>query len=162
MVYFHFRLTPRVEHCYNYRFLIKTARHYGLFRETVSYRACVIRRGTNSTTTFVAFPLWLFLCGFPLWLFLCGFSSVAFPLWLFCGFSVLLQFQLLNPFSTTLSCFLQTIHRCVAVLNWEMANLTRTLENSNSWVSRDVIISLGVNSKSMLSHRRDIVFHCMC
>ena len=33
---------------------------------------------------------------------------------------------------------------------------------SYSWVSRDVIISLGVNSKSMHSHRREIVFHCMC
>ena len=32
----------------------------------------------------------------------------------------------------------------------------------NSWVSRDVIISLGVNSKSMHSHRRDIVFYSMC
>ena len=31
-----------------------------------------------------------------------------------------------------------------------------------SWVSRDVIISLGVNSKSMHSYRREIVFHCMC
>ena len=31
-----------------------------------------------------------------------------------------------------------------------------------SWVSRDVIISLGVNSKSTHSHRREIVFHCMC
>ena len=31
-----------------------------------------------------------------------------------------------------------------------------------SWVSRDVIISLGINSKSMHSHRREIVFHCMC
>ena len=30
----------------------------------------------------------------------------------------------------------------------------------NSWVSRDVIISLGV--KSMHSHRREIVFHCTC
>ena len=30
------------------------------------------------------------------------------------------------------------------------------------WVSRDVIISLGVNSISMHSHRREIVFHCMC
>ena len=32
----------------------------------------------------------------------------------------------------------------------------------NSWVSRDVIISLGVNSKSMHSHRREIVFYIMC
>ena len=32
----------------------------------------------------------------------------------------------------------------------------------NSWVSRDVIISLEVNSKSMQSHRREIAFHCMC
>ena len=32
----------------------------------------------------------------------------------------------------------------------------------NSWVSRDVIISLGVNTKSMHSHRGEIVFHCMC
>ena len=32
----------------------------------------------------------------------------------------------------------------------------------NSWVSRDVTISLGVNSKSMHSHRREIVFHCLC
>ena len=31
-----------------------------------------------------------------------------------------------------------------------------------SWVSCDVIISLGVNSKSMHSHQREIVFHCMC
>ena len=31
-----------------------------------------------------------------------------------------------------------------------------------SWVSRDVIILLGVNSKSMHSHLREIVFHCMC
>ena len=31
-----------------------------------------------------------------------------------------------------------------------------------SWISRDVIISLGVNSKSMHSHRREIVFHCVC
>ena len=30
-----------------------------------------------------------------------------------------------------------------------------------SWVSRDVAISLGVNSKSMHSHRREIVFHSM-
>ena len=35
-------------------------------------------------------------------------------------------------------------------------------KHSYSWVSRDVIISLGVNSKSMHSHRREIVFHCMC
>ena len=39
---------------------------------------------------------------------------------------------------------------------------TNTNINDNSWVSRDVIISLGVNSKSMHSHRREIVFHCMC
>ena len=31
-----------------------------------------------------------------------------------------------------------------------------------SWVSRDVIILLGVNSKSMHSDLREIVFHCMC
>ena len=35
-------------------------------------------------------------------------------------------------------------------------------EKTYSWVSRDVIISLGVNSKSMHSNRREIVFHCMC
>ena len=75
-----------------------------------------MRRGTNNTTTFVAFPLWLF-----------SLAPVSTVKAVFCH----------------LSCFLQTIHRCVAVLNWEMDNLTRTLENSNSWVSRDVIISLG-------------------
>ena len=40
--------------------------------------------------------------------------------------------------------------------------LSRAAFFPNSWVSRDVIISLGVNSKSMHSHRREIVFHCMC
>ena len=37
-----------------------------------------------------------------------------------------------------------------------------TLFIVNSWVSRDVIISLEVNTKSMHSHRGEIVFHCMC
>ena len=32
---------------------------------------------------------------------------------------------------------------------------------NNASVSRDVIISLGVNPKSMHSHRRDIVSHCI-
>ena len=31
-----------------------------------------------------------------------------------------------------------------------------------SWVSRDVINFLGINSKSIHSHWKEILFHCMC
>ena len=36
--------------------------------------------------------------------------------------------------------------------------INRVFASPYSWVSRDVITSLGVNSKSMHSHRREIIF----
>ena len=52
-----------------------------------------------------------------------------------------------------------------AITTGMLKNLLHHLKSHhsrNSWVSRDVIISLGVNSKSMHRHRKEIVSHRMC
>ena len=52
--------------------------------------------------------------------------------------------------------------RCLLICCYFRCNAISGSVRTYSWVSRDVIISLGVNSKLMHSHRREIVFHCMC
>ena len=59
-------------------------------------------------------------------------------------------------------CLINFVNRMNSYWNVNNGDVCGATHIVYSWVSSDVIIPLGVNSKSMYSYRREIVFHCMC